>query len=412
MITGGMIEATRFVEYLYQLMYSIGVNGSVVPNTNCSYYFPDGSGKQISFNPTLIILDACFTALAVHILLSRSLLTETELSILDRLIFLCELTTQRLFALKQCMLQVNTQCYVTKSHMLHVLKLLIEWFGYTGIFDTDIFESLHKYVKKLWSQSSRKLMYFQGKEIITMNRIVHISKMNNNEENVTNKQSTTTPKSLYLATLGYISMKSNNRIWFNDVNKVECNWIPRNATHSSLLPIHPILTLGQLNQLFTRVLRVKAEEWPQHYSDIILETMKPLDTYKKWKLQLLKGVRFIDEYSNIPYIVYSKRDHIITECPGANVSATKIDRFNTIEVRYNDDDDNDAFAPATIFSILRFSNKEDELDDIILLVICWLKKDQLPIPRKRSNLANNIYSYAYSNGNLWLDIITPKQVNQ
>jgi hypothetical protein len=28
------------------------------------------------------------------------------------------------------------------------------------------------------------------------------------------------------------------------------------------------------------VLREKAEEWPQQYSDIILEAMKPLDTYK------------------------------------------------------------------------------------------------------------------------------------
>ena len=105
------------------------------------------------------------------------------------------------------------------------------------------------------------------------------------------------------------------------------------------------------------MLREKTKEWPQQYSNIILETMKPLDTYKRWKLQLLKNVRLIDEFSNIPYIVYSKRDHIITECPGAHATTTKIDRFNTIEVRYNDNDnDNDAYAPATIFSILRFFN--------------------------------------------------------
>ena len=37
-------------------------------------------------------------------------------------------------------------------------------------------------------------MYFQGKEIITMNRIVHIAKMNNNEEDDTNKQLITIQK--------------------------------------------------------------------------------------------------------------------------------------------------------------------------------------------------------------------------
>ena len=65
------------------------------------------------------------------------------------------------------------------------------------------------------------------------------------------------------------------------MNKADCSLIPRNDTHSSLLPIHPILSLSQLNQMFTRVLREKDEEWPQRYSGIIFETMKPLDTYKR-----------------------------------------------------------------------------------------------------------------------------------
>jgi len=58
MITGGMIEATRFVEYLYQLVHSVGRDGTIIPNSNISFYFPDGSGRQISFNPTILILDA------------------------------------------------------------------------------------------------------------------------------------------------------------------------------------------------------------------------------------------------------------------------------------------------------------------------------------------------------------------
>ena len=87
-----------------------------------------------------------------------------------------------------------------------------------------------------------------------------------------------------------------------------------------------------------------------------------------------------------------------------------IDRFNTIEVRYNDIDGIEQYAPATIFSTLRFSNIHNEEEDLILMVICWLQKDNLPIPKKRLYLADNVYSYSFQDGNLWLDIISIDQV--
>ena len=132
MITGGMIEATRFAEYLYQLVHLIRRNGLVITNSNMSYHFSDDSGCQI--------LDACFTALTVYTLFSRTSLSDSELTTLQRLRLLCQLTTHKLFALQQCIFGVNTPCYVTESHMLHVFKALIKWFEFTRIFDTDIFE--------------------------------------------------------------------------------------------------------------------------------------------------------------------------------------------------------------------------------------------------------------------------------
>ena len=410
MITGGMIEATRFVEYLYQLVHSIGRKGVIVPNSNLAYYFPDGSGKQITYNPTILILDACFTALAVHALLGRSKLSDSELITLQRLIFLCQLTTQRLFALKQCILGINTPCFVTKSHMLHVFKILIEWFGFTGIFDTDIFESLHKYVKNLWKNSSRKLMYYQGKEIISMNRIVNLAKMNNDQDKTKNKNINNI-KNCYLPSLGYVSMKSNNNIWAtNNILFDNCNWIPRNNISQSLLPIHPILNLSKLNTYISKRLRDKRSVLPESWNHIIQETMKPYYLYKTWNLQLLKGIRLYDEYNEKPYIVYSKRDHKLSECPGVNATSVLIDRFNTIEIRYNDNDGIEQYAPATIFSTLRFSNRHNEEEDLILMVICWLQKDNLPIPKKRLYIADNVYSYSFQDGNLWLDIISIDQV--
>ena len=409
MITGGMIEATRFVEYLYQLIHSIGRDGLIIPNNNVSFYFPDGSGRQININPTIVILDAGYVTLALNTLLNRSVLTESELSTLKRLIFLCELTVQRLFALKQLMLQINSSCYVTKSHMMHVMPLLIEWFGYTGLWDTDIFESLHKYVKKLWKDSSRKLMYFQGKEILSMNRVVRIASLNNDEFGKTQTNNSTI-KDMYLPSIGYILMKSNNNQWNNNLLYDGFDILPKYTTDDSKLPIHPILTLRQLNTYINSTVKGDNSLSPNEIN-IIHQSMKPYYLQNIWRLQLLKGLRLFDEDRNKSYIVYSKRDQIINQAPGAQATTTYIDRFNTIEVRYNDGDNGICqYAPARIFSILRFANMEDDNQELILLVVCWLKKDNLSVNQKRLYLADNLYSYAYKTGNLWLEIITPSQV--
>jgi len=297
--------------------------------------------------------------------------------------------------------------------MLHVFKILIEWFGFTGIFDTDIFESLHKYVKNLWKISSRKLMFYQGKEIISMNRIVNLAKTNNVDKSTNNHNVNDNQKSCYLPTLGYVSMKSNNNVWNNNMLLDNCNWIPRtiNTNGDLLLPIHPILNLIKLNKFITMLLRDNNTEMPDFWRFIIMETIKPININSVWRLQLLKGIKLFDEYSKESFIVYSKRDHQITERPGVNATSERINRFNTIEVCYNDNDGIEQYAPATIFSTLRFSHKTDEEEDLILLVICWLQKDNLPLPKKRLYLADNVYSYAFKNGNLWLYLISINQVN-
>ena len=411
MITGGMIEATRFVEYLYQLVHSVGRDGTIIPNSNISFYFPDGSGRQISFNPTILILDAGYVALALNTLLNRFLLTESELLTLSRLVFLCELTVQRLFAIKQCMLEINTTCYVTKSHMMHVMKMLIEWFGYTGIWDTDIFESLHKYVKQLWKDSSRKLMFFQGKEILNMNRIVHIATLNkNNNKDVPN--SILKIDENFQPNLGYITMRSNTNSWNNSLIYDKFDIIPlyNEGTHSSL-PIHPILSLRQLNIYITNFVKDSNSGLDDDYKHIIHACMRPFHQQKIWTIQLLKGLRLKEEVSDTTYIVYSKRDQIVHEAPGARAIKTNRDRFNTVEIKYSMENSNVVqYAPARIFSILRFSHYNNRDKDLILLVVCWLQKEELSYQKKRLYLADNLFSYSFKNGNLWLDLIHPSQV--
>ena len=99
-ITGGMIEGSRFIEYIYQFIHSLGVNGLLISNELISLEFPDNSRRKIAYNPTQLILDAGYVSLALHHIMQRSLLTESEMIVLRRLIYLSQLTTLRLFALE------------------------------------------------------------------------------------------------------------------------------------------------------------------------------------------------------------------------------------------------------------------------------------------------------------------------
>jgi hypothetical protein len=168
--------------------------------------------------------------------------------------------------------------------------------------------------------------------------------------------------------------------------------------------------MKQLNQLLTS--KFNRRNLPDDWCDILHDSMKPSGQYKKqWKLQLLKGIRLIEENNNQSYIAYCKQDQIITEAPGSRPTKSVVNRFNTVEVEYLDENNITQYAPAQLFSILRFFNPTKHNKEQIMLVVCWLQKDRLTPQNKRLYLADNLYSYAFDNGNLWLDVIDPSQVS-
>ena len=129
-LTGGMIEASRMIEYLFQLIYSIPKNGNnVLPSSIRQFQFQSGhTTLNITYNPLQVCLDATFCCLSLHLLLSRKYYTEKELMDMERLITLTQISVHRLFTLKQLVSNSTNGTTVLKSHILfHFVQSIRTW---------------------------------------------------------------------------------------------------------------------------------------------------------------------------------------------------------------------------------------------------------------------------------------------
>jgi hypothetical protein len=444
-ITGGMIEGSRFIEYIYQFIHSLGVNGLLISNELISLDFPDNSRRKIAYNPTQLILDAGYVSLALHHIMQRSLLTESEIIVLRRLIYLSQLTTLRLFVFKQLMIGTNAALHVLKNHMTSHFDLLWDLYGDSGIWDTDFNESAHKMVKKHWVNSSKRLHQFQGTELLQMDRMIHIAKQirNSTTDNLTNDQIheivsnekennslkndysiLDKDTSVYEFRLGYTKLYStiqSGSIEFieNSIQNgnMKCQW---NVDDSNLnfdyIPIHPLIGLSGLNAEITRNLRLVDKYPDSNWKDIIYNCMVNRNKNTTWKCMLLNGTRLIDKNTNESYIIYSKRDQIIKKAPGSTSYSKKIDRFNVIEVMFSelDEDGNEItkFIPARVMSIIRFYDENNSGNELIMYLISYLIHENITSNTNlRYHPMNNIYKYHFHYGALWLDLVLPEEVS-
>jgi len=421
-ITGGLIEASRFIEYIYQFIHSIGRNGLLLPNELCTHTFPDNSGRIIAYNPTQIILDAGFTSIALHNLLSRKLLTESEIIMMRRLIFFSQLTTNRLFAYKQLLLGSNKALNVLKDHMIFHLIDECRLFATFDITDTDFNESAHKEVHNKWDNSSKRLHNFQGKELLTMDRLFHIANLHkevSTENNSILEESNLVQldNTIFEFRLGHTILYSNIRN-IKDINvlkRMDCNWSCDNyISMKNKLPIHPLIGIEHINELFTTVLRDNDRDNEFEWKDKVYQCMISKQYNNKWKIMLLNGARLLDENTLKPYIVYSKRDQIVKEAPGASSFKRTVDRFNVIEVRYTDivnDLPIIKYIPARIMAIIRIYDSSGIQDDVIMFIISYF----IHVPLKQNKLKqypmDNVYKYHFVSGALWTDIVFPEQVS-
>jgi len=326
-----MIEASRMMEYLYQITFSFRRNGSMLPNENITYeYFNIKNGIQLSivYNPTEILLDASFCCMAFNHLVCRKVLKTSELVTLERLAVLTQLCVHRLFILKQLMAQSTSGSYVIKNHLIGHLGTFIRLNGHSGITNVDKTESAHVNIKEDFGHSSKHLGNF--KELIQMNRIKKITKqlMNNmqkgkrsdddNNDSINNE--TTHTNTTFIPNLGYVDVK------IIQVGRNQYEWRPIfNGT--SLLPVHVLLGINGLKQLFMSNLNDPNKAMVEGWKAIGEDCLKGVS-----KCSLLKGVKLT--FNNEEYIIYAKRDHIVKSAPGINSGNIMRDRFNFVEVSF------------------------------------------------------------------------------
>jgi hypothetical protein len=358
-ISGGMLEASRMIEYLYQMTFSWNRNSDyIVPNKLITYTYNDGNGHiiKMQYNPMQLFFDASNCTMALNHLLSRKRFTDSELQDLERLLLLVQILVHRLFILKQLLANSITGNFVLKLHLMIHFVIMIKLFGHLGITNTDKTESAHVEVKENCSNSSHKHSTVMN-EMLLMNRThqlnSYIKKLstnnttfsNNDLSNGTCNQDTNNDNSVNNSNLDVDYVEENTNFWgFNPtLGYYNFLWIKLTNTPTyllqtnnnivqslELLPIHPIIGLEGMKKVFLGNLndpnKSRIEKWEQIGNQCLVGSAT---------FQLLKGIRLYTIENNIKssYIIYSKRDHTIQSAIGMNNSKITQDRFNFVEVR-------------------------------------------------------------------------------
>jgi hypothetical protein len=195
---------------------------------------------------------------------------------------------------------------------------------------------------------------------------------------------------------------------------MNCNWISHDIDFDSqYLPIHPLLGLKGLNTEIKRNLKESFKYSESNWKEKIFLSMIGKNKKPIWKCMLLNGSRLLDHNSNLPYIIYSKRDQVIKKAPGVTSYNRTIDRFNVVEVMYSEILDGievTKYVPAKIMATLRFYDSNNPNEDLIMYIISYLIKTELTPTQLRKHPMDNIYMYHFHYGALWLDLIAPEEV--
>jgi hypothetical protein len=131
-MSSGNIPAYKLPSLLWQTMLSIGIDGSIVPNTTNRYG-----------NITQIIMKACCSALELYKVLTATDTTKTKLVNLHMLIKSSISHVLDLYDLKQRMLSSDKGFQGLKLHYLLHIVILILVFGVMAFLDTNTFEHAH-----------------------------------------------------------------------------------------------------------------------------------------------------------------------------------------------------------------------------------------------------------------------------
>ena len=301
---------------------------------------------DIYYNPTNVFLNASYCAMPLHHLISRKCLLESEIIMIERLTTLTQVSVHRLFVMKQLMSQNMKESFALKPHIWGHFGTMLRLFGHSGITNADQTESAHVGIKDKFGRSSKKLFNFE--ELLLMDRTEKISSSINkhilhgnnsnigeNDEEINIDNSSHIQHDIettwFLPKLGYTTIlttkglpsENGTYIWNFDFN-----------SSFEKVPLHPILELSKLQQLFEYNLndpnKAQIEGWKQiGYKCCIGEA----------KITLLNAVRIVHsseiEQEEKSYLLYAKKSYEIKAAPNIRANSVFINRFNCVEVSYN-----------------------------------------------------------------------------
>jgi len=343
-----MLEASRMIEYLYTITYSLNKKGNtIIPNREIDLQYNFGSAEHriiIRYNPLQVFLDASYCSMALHHLLSRKKYTDKDFILMDQLIALTQITIQRLFVMQQLLAKNPSGNGSIKLHLIAHITLMGRLFTRFSITDSDQTESAHVIIKADYQETSKRHSSL-NKELLQRNRSVHLatyiqntSMENNNITNnndldnsgITNDNDNDIEESdgttwQFIPNLGYIDIQC---IKIRDV--IQFQRFGGNSFDSNCIPIHPLIGIEGLQTLFISnyhdINKASVEGW----YDLATKTIA-----NQCQISLLKGIKLFslnESESKKGYIIHCKSDHQILAAPGMNSSTVQHKSYNFIEV--------------------------------------------------------------------------------
>lgn len=173
----GDIRASALPGILMELMFCIGLNGLILPNSNII-----SSNGKTSYNPTEVFMTAACSSLEVVFFSKAKELARSQVDVMSHIIFNSRSHLQKLFSIKQDMLlqfgvikTPGDNHRGIKSHLLQHIPEQILAYGANPIsFDTQFTELSHKQTSKTpWEISSKQTRGGQHEMLMIVARREH-----------------------------------------------------------------------------------------------------------------------------------------------------------------------------------------------------------------------------------------------
>lgn len=377
-ILSGNIRATSLPGLLLAIMFSIGLNGSILPN------FDIVSLDKKEYNPTQVFMLAACSSMEVVFFSHAKELEESQIDVFANIIFNSTIQLTKLYDMKQDILRQFgivkilkegkvDKCKAVKPHLLRHIPAQIKQYGNSAAFDTQITEISHKETSKTpWENSSKQTRGGQKEMMMIVAKREHADILNRRQ---------------LVANEIIVDITPPNIMQFSFSNQLQKNKIFSNFSfqdqHDNFM--HPIVSLSTI--------KTKIEEYVvcsdnKNSDKILVESLVFFlkKTDKNVQLALLAGVKCNgnDALGIDPFHIRCHREY-----RGNHRTDLSVSVMSSLEIQWEED----IITSVLVMGILDITC----YDNSHRFMLLTKHYERLPKPNKSFSLPYDLHQYDSTN---------------